>query len=102
LTRQLIDFQIVSVKNLKDGLLWTELSKALTQLLSKFNSGNLITPICFMNSIEDVFEDLLRSYQSTDTIWSMLMATREHGWNTQKWQQLEFPTLQTSPTKHGW
>ncbi len=30
------------------------------------------------------------------------MATREHGLNTQKWQQLEFPTLQTSPSKHGW
>ncbi len=33
LTRQLIDFQLVSVKNLKDGLLRTQLSNALTQLL---------------------------------------------------------------------
>jgi hypothetical protein len=33
LTRLLIDFQLVSVKNLKDGLLQTELSNALTQLL---------------------------------------------------------------------
>ncbi len=31
LTRQLIDFQLVSVKNLKDGLLQKELSNALTQ-----------------------------------------------------------------------
>jgi hypothetical protein len=57
LKRQLIDFQLVSVKNLKDGLLRTELSNDLTQLLRKFNSGNLINSICFMDSIEDVFEE---------------------------------------------
>ena len=56
MTRQLIDFQLASVKNLKDGLLRTELSIALKELLRKFNSGNLITPICFMDSIEDGFE----------------------------------------------
>ena len=56
LTRQLIDFQLASVKNLKEALLRTELSIALKELLRKFNSGNLITPICFMDSIEDVFE----------------------------------------------
>ena len=26
------------------------------KLMRKFNSGNLVTPICFMNSIEEVFE----------------------------------------------
>jgi hypothetical protein len=56
LTRQLIDFQLVSIKNLKDGPLRTALSKALMRLTRQFNSGNLITPICFMDSIEDVFE----------------------------------------------
>ncbi len=25
--------------------------------MRKFNSGNLITPICFINSIEDVFDE---------------------------------------------
>ena len=57
LTRQLIDFQLVSIKNLKDCPLRTALSKALMRLTSQFNSGNLITPICFMDSIEDVFEE---------------------------------------------
>jgi hypothetical protein len=27
------------------------------KLMRKFNSGNLVTPICFMDSIEDVFEE---------------------------------------------
>ena len=57
LTRQLIDFQLVSIKNLKDGPLQTALSRALMRLTRQFNSGNLITPICFMDSIEDVFEE---------------------------------------------
>ncbi len=57
LTRQLIDFQLVSIKNLKDGPLRTALSRALMRLTRQFNSGNLITPICFMDSIEDVFEE---------------------------------------------
>ena len=55
LTRQLIDFQLVSIKNLKIGLLRTELSNALMKSMRKFNSGNLVTPICFMDSIEDLF-----------------------------------------------
>ena len=55
LTRQVIDFQLVSMKNLKHGLLQKDFSNDLTQLLCKLNSGNLITPLCFMDSIEDVF-----------------------------------------------
>ncbi len=57
LMRQLINFQLLSIKNLEHGLLRTELSNALTQILRKLNSGNLIIPICSMDSIEDVFEE---------------------------------------------
>ncbi len=55
LTRQLIDSQLVSTKSLDYRPLRTELYNALMQLLRKLNSGNLITLLCFMDSIKDVF-----------------------------------------------
>jgi hypothetical protein len=45
LTRQLIDIQLVSIKNLKNGFLRTELSNVLIRSMRQFNSGNLVTLI---------------------------------------------------------
>ncbi len=57
LMQKLIDSQLVSIKSLEQGPLQTGLSNALKQELHEHNSGNLITPICVMDSIEDVFEE---------------------------------------------
>jgi hypothetical protein len=57
LTLQLIDCQYITVKGLSHGPHRTGLSNALLQLLRHIKSGSIILQICFMDCIEDVFEE---------------------------------------------